>query len=134
MTFRDMLEIIGVGIVSITKTRFDKEQAPSGLKWHKLSKYTLAHRRKKGKDAKILQDTGQLKQSVFNRVEGDTVKIGVSKDYGKDHQYGIPHKRLPARPILDLEEIDKTEQDFITDTCNSFLDSIVKELDDKGFE
>lgn len=72
--------------------------ARQGPGWRKLSPRTLRARRKGGKDAKILQDTGRLRQSIVGAERGGgdshynlqrtSVEFGSNLAYAAIHQFG----------------------------------------------
>jgi phage gpG-like protein len=53
--------------------------------------------------AKILQDTGRLKQSFVSRATNQSVIVGTALNYATTHQFG--RGRIPARPMLPSEKI-----------------------------
>ena len=68
-------------------------------RWTPLSPMTIAMRRKKGRGAKILQDTGMGKGSItYEVVSNQKVQIGTQRDYMRIHQEGGSIK-IPARDI-----------------------------------
>jgi len=68
-------------------------------KWAPLSPMTIAMRRKEGKGAKILQDTGMGRGSiVYNVVSNQEVQIGTPLKYMAKHQTGGTIN-IPARDI-----------------------------------
>lgn len=72
-------------------------------KWAKLAPMTIAMRRKKGKGAKILQDTGGLKGSFdYKVVSKQQAKIGTMYKFAKIHQKGKT-VRIPARDIYPVK-------------------------------
>jgi phage gpG-like protein len=74
-------------------------------------------RRQRGVGAKILQDTGNLRNSITANPSRTQVEIGTNEKYGKTHQFGaargqygrtrhnapIPWGNIPARPFLPTE-------------------------------
>jgi phage virion morphogenesis protein len=98
---------IGALLVSSTKLRFVDEVDPSGNKWLKLSDATLAHRRKEGKDAKILQDSGHLLGGIIYQPSPQQVLVGPSGPataYAGRHQFGIG---VPQRAFLGFTDADR---------------------------
>ncbi|MBA7540532.1 hypothetical protein ES705_32831 [subsurface metagenome] len=72
-------------------------------KWAPLSPMTIAMRRKKGRGAKILQDTGKGKGSItYKVVSKQKVQIGTNLDYMRKHQEGGEIK-IPARDIYPVK-------------------------------
>ena len=87
-------------LISIDKN-FRAEGRPT--RWAPLSPMTLAMRRKEGKGAKILQDTGHGKGSiVYEVVSNQKVQIGTNLGYMKIHQEGGSIK-IPARDIYPVK-------------------------------
>lgn len=119
---------------------FDKEQAPDGTKWQRLSDWRILERAKRHKSVnfKILQDTGELRRSIQFRAFPNYVIIGSNLKYARIHQFGgtIKSKQfrtskktgshyvvsrsvtIPARPYLGLTEQDKQ---YILKTFQTFI-------------
>lgn len=68
--------------------------------WQSLESSTLKHRRKKGKGAKILQDTGQLRSRWKHDFSSNHAVLQSGVDYGVFHDSDKPRKKLPQRKIL----------------------------------
>ncbi len=52
------------------------------------------------RSAKLLQDTGRLRQS-FNKFSSRRFAgVGTNLNYAISHEFGLPHKNLPARRML----------------------------------
>lgn len=79
------------------------EEGTDKEKWKKLSPMTIAMRRKKGKDAKILQDTGRLRNSIFPVILKDRVTVGTNLEYASIHQFG-GEVRIPERIIYPVRK------------------------------
>ena len=91
------LKQCGILMLSSIDKNFRTEGRPK--RWAPLSPMTIAMRRKKGKGAKILQDTGHGKGSiVYKVVSNQKVQIGTGLDYMRIHQEGGSIK-IPARTI-----------------------------------
>lgn len=91
------LKRCGILMLSSIDKNFRAEGRPK--KWAPLSPMTIAMRRKEGKGAKILQDTGHGKGSiVYKVVSNQKVQIGTNLDYMRIHQTGGSIK-IPARTI-----------------------------------
>ena len=88
-----VLTLMGMDMLSWIDKNFKAEGLEG--KWKPLSPNTIAARRKKGKGAKILQDTGHLKSSfvlgkddnIFT-VSGTTVTVGSADKKAHWHQKG----------------------------------------------
>lgn len=84
-----VLKVIGQRLLSWVNTNFEREGAERH--WEPLSPATLAARRKKGRDAKILRDRGTLSQSFVYRLAGSTgVRVGTTIFYAPFHHFGTP--------------------------------------------
>lgn len=58
---------------------------------------------------KILQDTGALRQSFVSLYDSSLAGVGAVSakehaDLAAAHQFGVPSRNLPARPMLPTEE------------------------------
>ena len=123
-----MLSEMGEAVVESTRLRFTDGKGPDGNKWAPLSAATLLRRRKKGKGAQPLLDTGRLRNSITKRVEPRSVWIGTNVVYARTHQFGaakgafgtgkyktrkgsfpIPWGNIPARPFLGFSRDDQAE-------------------------
>lgn len=95
---RQMLHQIGARLRDTTSERFETKKDPSGIDWKALAKGTLRRKKNRGR---ILVETGNLMDSIDYEVEGDTVSIGTSLQYGGLHQFGgVVHS--PARQQTNL--------------------------------
>ena len=75
--------------------------AHGGSGWKPLSEFTKARRRKKGRGAKILQDTGALKTRWKHLFTRDKVAVQSGVDYSIKHHKGID---VPQRKITPTQE------------------------------
>lgn len=82
---------------------FKREEGPEG-KWQKLSKLTLYRRRKKGKGAKILRDTGRLMGDITAISGNDGAEVGTNDIRARTHQEGDKERNIPARTFAFLSE------------------------------
>lgn len=104
----------GVLMLGSIGKNFDAQGRPD--KWSPLSQWTLDRRRKEGKGAKILQDTGRLKQSMSYKLEGDNeVAIGTNVEYARIHNEGgtvrIPAMTIRPKNASVLHWVDKGGND-----------------------
>ena len=77
---------------------FREERGPDG-KWQALSVITLQRRR--GAEAKILQDTGILRTSIMPSADKNTARVGTNIIYASKHQFG---EGVPKREFLWLSK------------------------------
>lgn len=82
---------------------FQTEGKPFGG-WDRLQPVTIAGRRKKGKGAKILQDTGNLKDNWKHFWNSAYGRIRSGTPYAKYHDSADERSRLPRRQILPDEK------------------------------
>jgi len=95
------LKQCGILMLRSIDKNFKAEGRPK--RWAPLSPMTIAMRRKKGRGAKILQDTGMGKGSIVYEVVSDQkVQIGTRLDYMRIHQEGGSIK-VPARDIYPVK-------------------------------
>lgn len=97
--FEGALAAIGQALVEKVEQSFEREADPYGEPWKPLAPSTLEKRRKKGRGAKILQDTGVMRRSLNWQLRGrNAVAVGFSDKKAVWHQEGT--ERIPARPML----------------------------------
>lgn len=89
---KPMTEVGGL-LVTLTDLCFKGQRTPWGDKWEDLKASTLARRRKSGKGARILRDTGILANSISAqkppfRVTSESVTVGTMTEYARIHQFG----------------------------------------------
>ena len=126
------LHAVGVYMLSSVQKNFDEQGRPQ--RWTPLKPSTLARRRKgKGSGgAKILTDTGRLKNSISHKLvagaDGPGVSVGSNVKYARRQQKGYPgktgkgagrgHSPTPPRPFLliqteDVPKIVKIVEGFL---------------------
>ena len=103
--WRAVMVRTGAAGLSWINRNFQTEGAMAyrGKKWVPLRPATIALRRNKGGPIKILQDTGELKQSAtFELTQFPTIggRLGFTSVKARRHQMGDPKEHLPARRIL----------------------------------
>lgn len=102
---RRIATAIGFRLVAWVDENFQDEGREP--KWAPLKASTLARRRKAGAGAKILQDTGRMKQSFVPGgrdgayfIGPDYVSVGTKVAYAPTHELGSLERKIPARPML----------------------------------
>jgi len=98
---RDALDAVGFEFSQQIEQTFDAQSDPWNRAWKPLSPLTLRLRRKAGKGAEILRDTGRLSQSITHNLVGDEVHIGTNVEYAAPHQIG---GGVPYRPFMPIRE------------------------------
>lgn len=131
---KPVLNGIGQILVANTQLRFVDQKGPDGNPWTALSAVTLARRRKEGKGAQILRDTGRLASSIAYTASNGSLDLGTNVIYAGTHQFGankgsygrtrrgapIPWGDVPARPIFGYT--DQDEQDVL-ELINRYLNA-----------
>lgn len=97
----EFTEYVAVRAYKESMKHFQNEEGEDGP-WKPLAPATIAHRRKGGGGAKILQDTGMLRSSILFRGMRDKAIVFTNKIYGAIHQYGYKH--IPKRAFLWVED------------------------------
>lgn len=83
------LPLAKIGVIGVASTRRNIAVGGRPDKWTPLSKNTIAARRKKGKGARPLRDTGLMAQSTFYAVHApDNVQVVNPMEYAAHHQFG----------------------------------------------
>lgn len=109
---------VSVRLMSLVMKNFSS-QSNDGVKWapfklggRYISSTKVTKRRKKkdegkrflDKSAKLLQDTGNLRQSFLGLYDKDLAGVGAKASAGVNyaivHEQGSPKNKLPARPML----------------------------------
>lgn len=108
---------------SIVQT-FRDEGSPAGS-WAPLAPSTLKRLKGKAAGHKLLIQTGRLRNSIAQEIDGKTLRIGSNVIYARIHQEGglagRGHKaHIPARPYLvfrpeDPERIAKAMEAVVED-------------------
>lgn len=111
-----VMDAVGQVYLSGVLQRFVDQKAPDGTPWKPLSPVTLDRRRKKGRGAQILRDTGRLMNSLSYKTSGNTVTVFTNVKYAGTHQYGF--KKIPARPFLGINDADN---DAVLEVMNGYL-------------
>ena len=121
---RPLLKGLGEVLVAGVDERFQKEEAPDGTPWAKLSEPYRNWKMLKGRIQKILQSTGIMRGTINYRVIGsDNLAVGSPMEYAAIHQFGKPGRAIirphgkktpipgtgtPARPFLGISSNDKS--------------------------
>ena len=114
------LKRAGILMVGSIDKNFRAEGRPD--KWTPLSDMTLAMRRKHGRGAKILQDTGRGKGSMaYKVISNKQVEIGTDVQYMAAHQTG--KGRIPQRKFLLFQDQDNAN---IVKIFVEYLGEIIK--------
>ena len=98
-----LLKRLGQAAQRMMSEKFRQE----GPGWAELADSTLDRRRKDGKGAQILRDTGRLFLSLTDSNDGSVYELtdkmlvlGTNLKYAAVHQFGSRDQRIPARPFM----------------------------------
>lgn len=113
--------------IGFMKRVFRSQGAYAASKWVPLNPAYAAWKRRKYGNKPILQREGTLLASFTEKTHSDHVarigpsfaEFGTRVRYAKAHQYGIPARRLPARPMI--TEVTKAEGEQIADIILAFI-------------
>lgn len=108
-----ILEPFGAYLVTSTQRRFERETAPDGAKWPKLSPRTASKRingRRRGFD-NILRVTRRLEQSVSHVISNGELHVGSNVVYAAAHQLGAQID-MPQRQQTIFQNYDPKTDTF----------------------
>lgn len=90
--------------------------------WKALQPATIRYKRKRGYDKKLV-NTGELRGSFVPFFTKETAGVKSDLSYAADHQFGVPSRNLPARPMLPNE---KQSAEIAIKIYRKFIDKQVK--------
>jgi HK97 gp10 family phage protein len=94
-----------------------KKTDPEGRKWKPWATSTAQARRREGSAGSgLLFRTGELRDSIDYKVQGQKVVVQSDSPYGRYLQEGT--SKMPARPFLGM---GKSERKIIQDTWRKWL-------------
>jgi len=108
---RGLMDAIGQQLVSSTLRRFQTQTGPDGKPWSPLSNATL---KKRGANAKALQASGRLRQSITFRSTAKTVEVGSNVIYAGLMQHGGTIDHYAMGRVLRLRQVDLKKKDGTT--------------------
>ena len=110
-----LLTQVGGELEAQTRERLSETKtAPDGKPWKPWSRRYAARAKP---NAKLLERTGKMIDSIAFEVGGDAVTVGSNMVYAATHQFG--RGNIPARPFLgvsdeNVEDIGALVMKFIT--------------------
>jgi phage gpG-like protein len=110
---------LAAALVSAVQGEF--ESAGHGT-WPPLAESTLAKRRKHGRGAELLKDTGMLAASIMPEYDGASATAYTNVPYVVYHTSDEPRRAIPYRNPFDVET-----DPFLDDACNSILSLLAGE-------
>jgi phage virion morphogenesis protein len=128
---KGLMDAIGQTMVSSTLRRFQTQTGPDGKPWTPLSKSTL---KKRGPDAKALQASGRLRQSISFRSTSKTVEWGTNVIYAALMQNGGTIDRYAMGRVLRLREAEITKKDGTTAKVKRFAKDRHKRAEERRVE
>ncbi len=107
VSLTSLYRAMGAEVESQTRRRIEDERtAPDGTPWPAWSNGYAASRHG---GHSLLQNEGDLVDSLTHLVTGDGVEIGTNLVYGATHQFGRDDQHIPARPFLGLSEANAAD-------------------------
>lgn len=117
-------EVFAEQIKTLVSDGFDAAKAPDGGAWRALSARTLARRRKKGKGAKPLLDTGRLRNSLKITHDASGVYVSTPVVYAAAHNFG--HAQIQQRQFLPGAELPPAWQAAFDETARDLMEHFLK--------
>ncbi|WP_417262622.1 phage virion morphogenesis protein [Celeribacter sp.] len=108
-------DVVGALVEDQVKRRIsDEKTAPDGSSWEAWSAGYAAQLQERGKTAgSLLEQSGDLRDSIQHFSRGDDVHVGTPLIYGAIHQFGGDvsqgHPAIPARPYLGISDENARE-------------------------
>lgn len=125
----------GIQALRWADKNFRDEGGLTGSPWAKLSPSTIARRRKGS--SRVLQDTGQLRQSYTMKFGEDNATVGTNKFYAVFHEKGVDPfeirrgERVYKHPGLPVRRMLPTTKDMLPVLLKTTI-NYVKELEQRG--
>ena len=117
------MQVIAEQLVSAVNDEF--ESAGRG-RWPALEASTIARRRKKGRGAQILKDTGRLAASIRGDAGSDWAMAATDVGYAVYHVSHEPRRVIPLRNFFDVPET------VIEDAAQTLLDMLTQAFAEAG--
>lgn len=122
------MDAIGQLIASSVRGNIAVGRDYTGSPFADLSAVTIARRRKDGRDAKPLRDTGRLMNSITHRATAEGVEVFSDVEYAAAQQFGNPGNRMfgkapapiPARRFFPIAGTGRV--DLQADTIEDMMD------------
>lgn len=105
---RDILRIAAAEFRQVTWENFGVTGVGRPRIWPPLSEYYKKELRKKSFGTPLIPTllrTGTLMNSIRLIVNSDSSTVFTANPYAADHQFGVPWRRLPARPYFPIKNI-----------------------------
>jgi phage virion morphogenesis protein len=128
---KGLMDAIGQQLVSSTLRRFQTQTGPDGKPWTPLSKATL---KKRGANAKALQASGRLRQSITFSSTSKTVEIGSNLIYAALMQMGGTIDHYAMGRVLRLREVEIAKKDGTKATVKRFAKDRHKKAEERRVE
>jgi phage virion morphogenesis protein len=128
---RGLMDAIGQQLVSSTLRRFQTQTGPDGKAWAPLSKATL---KKRGANAKALQASGRLRQSITFRSTASTVEVGSNLIYAALMQRGGTIEHYAMGKVLRLRQVEIEKKDGSKATVTRFAKGKHKTAEERRVE
>lgn len=117
-------EVFAEQVRTLVVDGFEKATAPDGSAWQALSPRTVARRRKRGKGARPLLDTGRLRNSLKITHDANGVYVSTPVVYAAAHNFG--HAQIPARQFLPGGALPSRWRDALDETARDLMKHFLK--------
>lgn len=109
------MAVIAEALVGRVNDKFES----GGPGWPGLADSTIAKRRKAGRGAQILKDTGRLAGSIEPDSGSDYAEAATDVEYAVYHVSDEPREKIPKRDFLDV--LDDGMLDEAAETVMAYL-------------
>lgn len=117
-------EVFAEQVRTLVIDGFEKATAPDGSAWQTLAPSTVARRRKRGKGAKPLLDTGRLRNSLKITHDANGVYVSTPVVYAAAHNFG--YGAIPQRQFLPSEALPTQWRDAFNETARDLMEHFLK--------
>ena len=109
------MALVAEDLVSRVNDKFES----GGPGWAALADSTLRQRRKAGRGAQILKDTGRLAGSIEPDSGSDYAEAATDVEYAVYHVSDEPREKIPKRDFMDV--LDDGATDYAAEAIMAYL-------------
>lgn len=118
---RNLLDNIGEIVEGQVRNRILHErESPEGEAW---APWSEKYKKTRGSGHELLQDEGDLRDSITHNVLGGELEIGSNLVYARKHQKGSEDGTTPARPYLGLS---RENEDDIEEAVGDWIEKVLR--------
>ncbi len=125
------LKAIGEYLDRTARDRWDRQEAPDGAPWERLSDVTIKRKQQRKRSTDILVDSTELRDRLRYQLAGQTLEFGSDREYPAVHRFGADrggfgrNKKglpilwgdIPARPFLGITD----DREHIREVISGYL-------------